>query len=262
MSTRYDDRDYSRYDRDEERYGRRSDYAYGGRRDYGRESDYGRYGREGYQGGEYDRGYGREGSYGSRYGRDYDYERGRYDYSEPSERYSERYNYPSGYRSGERTGSRYGRDYDYERGHGGRGGERGWWDRASDEVASWFGDEEAERRRRMDEQRARFRGRGPKGYRRSDDRIRDDVNDRLTDDPYLDASEIEVSVKDSEVTLSGTVDSRYDRRRAEDIAESVSGVTHVQNNLRVSQITTAGTTAAGTTTGTTGAAARAGGTST
>jgi len=112
--------------------------------------------------------------------------------------------------------------------------ERGWLEKAGDEVASWFGDEEAERRRSMDA-RDEHRGRGPKGYRRSDDRIRDDVNDRLTDDPQVDASEIEVSVSDSEVTLSGTVDSRYAKRRAEDIADSISGVTHVQNNLRVRQ---------------------------
>ena len=31
--------------------------------------------------------------------------------------------------------------------------ERGFWDRASDEVASWFGDDEAERRRRGDTHR-------------------------------------------------------------------------------------------------------------
>ena len=37
------------------------------------------------------------------------------------------------------------------------------------------------------------------------------------------------------MTLSGTVDSRDAKRRAEDIAESVPGVQHVQNNLRVSQ---------------------------
>ncbi|MCB5177061.1 BON domain-containing protein [Microvirga lenta] len=77
------------------------------------------------------------------------------------------------------------------------------------------------------------RGRGPRNYRRSDERIQDDVNQRLTDDPYLDASDIEVLVRDQEVTLSGMVHSRLDKRRAEDIAESVSGVAHVQNNLRV-----------------------------
>ena len=48
---------------------------------------------------------------------------------------------------------------------------------------------------RMDEQRGGpHRGRGPKGYTRSDERIREDVNDRLSDDPFVDASEIEVMV--------------------------------------------------------------------
>ncbi|MBE7184939.1 MAG: BON domain-containing protein [Methylobacterium mesophilicum] len=108
-------------------------------------------------------------------------------------------------------------------------GRRGFWDKASDEVSSWFGDRDAERRRERDQ----YRGRGPKNYARSDDRIRDDVNDRLTDDGWLDASSVEVSVKDREVTLSGTVNDRNAKRRAEDIAEDVSGVSHVQNNLRV-----------------------------
>jgi osmotically-inducible protein OsmY len=102
-------------------------------------------------------------------------------------------------------------------------------DRASDEVASWFGDEDAERRRNMDQ----FRGKGPKGYVRTDERIREDVNDKLSDDPMLDASDIEVSVASGEVTLNGTVNARQDKRRAEDLAEAVSGVNHLQNNLRV-----------------------------
>jgi BON domain len=79
------------------------------------------------------------------------------------------------------------------------------------------------------------RGRGPRGYRRSDARIHEDVNDQLTEDDSLDASDIEVSVSDSEVTLSGTVSNRRMKRLAEDIADSVSGVTHVQNNLRVAR---------------------------
>lgn len=76
------------------------------------------------------------------------------------------------------------------------------------------------------------RGRGPKNYRRPDARICEDVNQRLSDDPWLDASEIEVAVSNGEVTLSGTVSRREDKRRAEDLAEQVSGVGHVQNNLR------------------------------
>jgi osmotically-inducible protein OsmY len=171
---------------------------------------------------------------------------------------------------GERYGER-GRGYsgyegrgDYDRGDYGSQQERGWWDRASDAVASWFGDEEAERRRRMDEQR-RYPGRGPKGYRRSDDRIKEDVNDRLSEG-YLDASDVEVSVMNAEVTLTGTVNSRSDKRRAEDIAESVAGVTNVENRIRVKQsnmdrytgVDTSSTS--GTTDGTTGTSASATGT--
>jgi osmotically-inducible protein OsmY len=125
--------------------------------------------------------------------------------------------------------------------------ERGWWDKVSDELASWFGDEDAERRRRIDEAQSgsTFRGKGPKGYRRSDERIREDVNDRLTDYDYLDASDIEVSVSQCAVTLNGSVDSRWAKHIAEDIAETVSGVTDVENNLRVRRATH--TSSAGTT---------------
>ena len=125
----------------------------------------------------------------------------------------------------------------------GRGEEaRSWWDRTQDEVTSWFGDENARRRREWDERQAdvrhdqreaEHRGRGPRGYKRSDARIAEDINDRLTDDAYIDASDIDVSVKDGEVTLSGLVSRRDDKRRAEDLAETILGVGHVQNNLRV-----------------------------
>jgi osmotically-inducible protein OsmY len=112
----------------------------------------------------------------------------------------------------------------------GRGyGERGFLERASDEVASWLGDEGAERRREMDQ----HRGKGPKGYIRSDTRIQEDVSDRLSDDGMLDASDIAVSVTNGEVQLSGLVDSKWAKRRAEDCAEAVSGVKHVQNSLRI-----------------------------
>jgi hypothetical protein len=42
-----------------------------------------------------------------------------------------------------------------------------------------------------------------------------------------------VKVSNCEVTLSGTVESREAKRRAEDCADSVSGVRNVQNNLRI-----------------------------
>ena len=141
----------------------------------------------------------------------------------------------------------YGRDFQSsrERTYRGEGmaGERGWVDRVSDELASWFGDDEAEHRRQMDKMReGKHRGKGPKGYRRSDERIKEDINDRLTDYPYVDASDIVVKVQQSEVTLDGTVNDRSDKRAAEAVAESVSGVSNVQNNLRVKdeQVSTAG----------------------
>lgn len=77
------------------------------------------------------------------------------------------------------------------------------------------------------------RGRGPRNWTRSDERIADDVHQRLTDDPHVDASDVDVKVENGEVTLSGLVDDRRAKRRAEDCAESVSGVRHCQNNLRV-----------------------------
>lgn len=120
-----------------------------------------------------------------------------------------------------------GSDYAYRRAP--RGYEdRGFLARAEDEVASWFGDDAARQRREVD-----HRGRGPKSYVRSDIRIEEDVNDRLTDDRDVDATEVSVGVKDREVTLDGTVDTRRAKRAAEDCADSVSGVVHVQNNLRV-----------------------------
>jgi osmotically-inducible protein OsmY len=183
-------------------------------------------------------------------------------------------------------------------------------DRAGDEVRSWFGDDEAARRRRADEARhershwtdrdrdgrtglaefadndrpsyysgysrpssrddyrprergfgdtsryptedrytarnsapysnpqsgwqdTNYAGRGPRGYQRTDDRIREDVCDRLTDDPRIDASDIEVHMKDGELTLSGSVRTREEKRFTEDLVERITGVREVNNHLRV-----------------------------
>ncbi|MEJ5023015.1 BON domain-containing protein [Ochrobactrum vermis] len=81
------------------------------------------------------------------------------------------------------------------------------------------------------------RGKGPKGYTRSDDRIKEDVSDALMEDSELDASDIEVSVKKGEVTLQGQVSNRQEKRRAEDCVEACAGVTDVQNNIRIRSAT-------------------------
>ncbi len=81
--------------------------------------------------------------------------------------------------------------------------------------------------------RGPYSGYGPRGYARPDNKIRDDINDRLTWDGRIDASDISVIVTAGTVVLSGSVDSRQDKRVAEDIADSVSGVWDVHNQLRV-----------------------------
>ncbi len=77
------------------------------------------------------------------------------------------------------------------------------------------------------------RGKGPKGYKRSTARIKEDICDKLHDDYFLDASNIEIEINNDEVVLSGTVSDRISKRRAEDDVESVSGVRHVENRIRV-----------------------------
>ena len=76
-------------------------------------------------------------------------------------------------------------------------------------------------------------GRGPKGYQRSDERIREEINDRLTAHGLIDASDVDCRVQGGEVTLTGFVDSRAAKRAAEDVAEDVAGVREVHNQLRI-----------------------------
>jgi hypothetical protein len=78
-----------------------------------------------------------------------------------------------------------------------------------------------------------YRGRGPQGYTRPDDRIVDDVIGRLTDDEYIDASEILVMVEGGVVTLSGNVPERQMKHRAEDLVADASGVRDIENRIRV-----------------------------
>ncbi|MDQ3340722.1 MAG: BON domain-containing protein [Myxococcota bacterium] len=77
------------------------------------------------------------------------------------------------------------------------------------------------------------RGKGPHGYIRSDDRIREHICEALHEDDHIDASHIEVVVKNGEVMLTGTVEDRRQKRLAEDLVEHMPGVKDVQNQLRV-----------------------------
>ena len=78
-----------------------------------------------------------------------------------------------------------------------------------------------------------YTGYGPKGYRRSDERIHEEVCDRLTQHAGIDASEVELEVQDGEVTVSGTVQDRRMKRLVEANIERISGVVDVHNRLRL-----------------------------
>ena len=80
-----------------------------------------------------------------------------------------------------------------------------------------------------------FRGLGPKNYTRPDQRITEDLCERLTEDDRIDAREIEVRVSEGVVTLSGTVADRAMKHRAEDLAERCTGVRDVDNRIRVAR---------------------------
>lgn len=75
-------------------------------------------------------------------------------------------------------------------------------------------------------------GRGPRGYVRSDARIYEDVCEAIAGHGEIDARDVEVSVKDREVTLRGTVPDRWTKRRVEAICDGITGVEDVHNQLQ------------------------------
>lgn len=82
-------------------------------------------------------------------------------------------------------------------------------------------------------QRPDHRGKGPQGYQRSDERLLEDVHQRLTDDAYLDARRLSVSVDQGMVVLEGTVPQRWMKHHAEHVAARCYGVADVDNRIRV-----------------------------
>jgi BON domain-containing protein len=107
--------------------------------------------------------------------------------------------------------------------------------RAADEGGPYRSPPPSDVERSVDRgiERGRYVGRGPKGYRRSDERLLEEISDRLMAHPDVDASDIEVKVEGGIATLCGTVENRYQKRIAEYVAEDVMGVDDVSNQLKV-----------------------------
>jgi osmotically-inducible protein OsmY len=77
------------------------------------------------------------------------------------------------------------------------------------------------------------RGRGPKGYRPSDARLQEIICERLTEDPFVDASDITIDVNNGEVTVQGSVEVRRQKYAIEDVIADVAGVSEIHNYVRV-----------------------------
>jgi osmotically-inducible protein OsmY len=77
------------------------------------------------------------------------------------------------------------------------------------------------------------RGKGPKDYRPSDERLRENVCERLTDDAFIDATDIAVTAANGEVTLSGSVETRRMKHLVEDLVAEMPGVSAVHNSIQV-----------------------------
>jgi osmotically-inducible protein OsmY len=74
--------------------------------------------------------------------------------------------------------------------------------------------------------------RGPRGWIRSDERILDELCERMVR-AGVDASELAVGVEDGVVSLEGDLGTREERRYVADLAERILGVTGVYADIRV-----------------------------
>ncbi|SHH41827.1 BON domain-containing protein [Pollutimonas bauzanensis] len=72
----------------------------------------------------------------------------------------------------------------------------------------------------------------PKGYTRSDERVREDICEQLSHSG-LDVSDVSVSVAEGKVTLEGTVKDRRVKHAIEDYADDCIGVKDVDNRITV-----------------------------
>lgn len=121
-------------------------------------------------------------------------------------------------RSYGQSGSRYGKTSQYGEYRGGQSGQYGNYGASQTSQYGSYGEHS---------------GKGPKGWKRTDDRIKEEVCERLCDAGDVDASNIDVSVSNGEVTLKGMVNDRSQKRAAEDAICELSGVMDVNNQLRV-----------------------------
>jgi len=226
---RYNDDDSNRmgsrrsgYRSNEQDHGRNQDFSHNDWNQQGPYDNQRNWGNNSYDwnGGRYDR----QGNYDNRGSRGYDNERNR-NYGQTN------YGNQQGNMGGNYSGN-YGSERYDNTGYAGQQRSGGY---GNDWSSGRYGQQSQQQDQGL------HRGKGPKGYQRTGERIREDISDRLSDDGMLDATDIEVQMEGNDVILSGTVSSREAKRRAEEIAEAVSGVSNVENRIKLQNSDTPGT---------------------
>jgi osmotically-inducible protein OsmY len=74
---------------------------------------------------------------------------------------------------------------------------------------------------------------GPKGYQRSDERLKEDISERLMESHQIDCSDVSLDVRGGKVVLEGTVPSRHMKHAIEDLVDNCPGVQDIDNRVRV-----------------------------
>ena len=183
--------------------------------------DYGAYGAQGYggEGGSGAQGYGGQGAYG-RYG-------SQSDYGTPGGYAGDRvYRQQSGAQHETGGGAHYGGQVSYGQGaYGGYG--QGEWGRSSGQSGPSWGNWG------QSGPAAKQQRRGPKGYQRSDERLKEDICERLMNRWDIDSSDVSIEVSGGNVILEGNVPERRMRHAIEDLVDDCYGVRDIDNRLRV-----------------------------
>jgi osmotically-inducible protein OsmY len=74
---------------------------------------------------------------------------------------------------------------------------------------------------------------GPKGYQRTDQRMREDICDQLMRTGHIDSSDVTVEVSGAKVRLDGSVPARWMKHAIEDVADGCPGVQDIENRISV-----------------------------
>jgi osmotically-inducible protein OsmY len=122
------------------------------------------------------------------------------------------YGQPQGQRYGQPSGSQYGQPY-------------------GQPYDSRYGQQF--RQQPYGETRTRRFTTGPKGYQRSDERLKEDISERLMESHHIDSSDVSIEVRGAKVVLDGTVPSRHMKHAIEDLVDACPGVQDIDNRVRV-----------------------------